>query len=142
VAIVLQEAARSVDLLRSLGEEPPLAPALAVLATAVSNDGDLSTGRDVWEWAVGSARDGDGAWAASAPPPLESLLDELVTGAVTGDGTAAARAAQLVGLLGERASAEGVSLDRSQEVVYAARTSDPAARPDLDELALTLGLAL
>ena len=146
VAIVFQEAARSIDLLRSLGEEPPLAGALAVLATAESNDRDLPTGRDVWEWAVGSAHgDGDEPWMARRTAPLESLLEELVQGAVAGDAIAAGRAQQLVGLLGERAHAEGVSLDRAQEAVWAARTpagSGEAPRADLDALAEALGLAV
>jgi hypothetical protein len=147
VAIVLQEAARSIEVLRSIGEEPPLAAALAVLATAQSNDRDLATGRDVWEWAVGSARpeaEGTAAWLPRRDAPLESLLDELVAGAVAGDPAAASRAEQLVGLLGERAHAEGVSLDRAQELVWSARraSAGETARADLDALAASLGLAV
>jgi len=64
-----------------------------------------------------------------------------VQAAIAGDAAAAARAEQLVGLLGERAQAEGVSLDRAQETVWSARSSDPD-RTDLEALGASLGLAV
>lgn len=46
---VLRYAARCMDLLAEVGDDPPLDDFLKVLATADSNEPDQGTGRDVWE---------------------------------------------------------------------------------------------
>ena len=71
VAIVLQEALRSIELLRSLGEDAPLAEALDTLALAESNDPALPTGRDVWSWATDDPAPSD--WRpSSGSAPLDA----------------------------------------------------------------------
>ena len=137
VAIVLQEALRSVELLRALGESPPLDAALGILAGAESNDPDLPTGREVWDWAtIETAGD---AWSAPAPRPLERTLTDLVERSLAGDGDAQQQAVELIDLLVPRLADE--RLGREQERVYDAITADPAQRQRLAPLGDALGLA-
>ena len=53
---VLRYAARAMDLLAELGEDPPVDAVLGVLATAESNVAEEGTGRQVWERHVVPAR--------------------------------------------------------------------------------------
>jgi hypothetical protein len=53
---ILQYAARSMDLHRELGEEPPVDPFLDELARARSNDPTAGDGRQVWVERVDGAR--------------------------------------------------------------------------------------
>ncbi|MGD9704947.1 MAG: DUF3536 domain-containing protein [Acidimicrobiia bacterium] len=139
VAIVLQEALRSAELLRALGEEPPLAEALDLLALAESNDPDLPTGRDVWSWATEEPAPTD--WVDPHRDGLEELLDELVDGAIASDSSARGRAIELAELLTER---EGPGVyERAQERVYEAMTAgDGGRRAWLAPLGAALRLAV
>jgi alpha-amylase/alpha-mannosidase (GH57 family) len=138
VAIVLQEALRSIELLRALGEEPPLELALDLLALAESNDPDLPTGREVWAWATEAPL--DTGWTPIVRRPLDQVLDDLVDRSLAGDIMAQAQAIELVGLMINRDGP--ASCDRAQERVYATITSDGAARKRLGPLGEALGLAV
>jgi len=139
VAIVLQEALRSIELLRSLGEAPPLAEALDTLALAESNDPGLPTGREVWAWATDQGAPGD--WRPSPARPLSTLLDELIGAAIGGDPSARERATALAALLIDREGPD--SCARAQEQVYEAiGAGDNATREWLEPLGITLRLAV
>ena len=79
---VLRYAARCMDLLREAGDEPPEEAFLDVLDTAVSNDPDEGTGRQVWARHVVPARVTPGRVVAHIA--LLELLDGLAPQAVTG----------------------------------------------------------
>lgn len=139
VAIVLQEAARSVELLRALGEEPPLDEAIELLALAESNDRELPTGREVWAWAT-EAPTSEG-YESRPVRPLAQLLEALVGKAIAGDGVAQEQAIELVDLLLDSDAHRFV--ERVQEQVYDAIVNGaPADREALHPLGWALGLAV
>jgi alpha-amylase/alpha-mannosidase (GH57 family) len=78
---VLRYAARCMDLLREAGDEPPEDAFLDVLDTAVSNDPDEGTGRQVWARHVVPARVTPGRVVAHIA--LLELLDGLAPQSVT-----------------------------------------------------------
>ena len=71
---IMRYAARCLDLLAELGEEPPLDAVLAVLAEAHSNDPDEGDGRQVWARHVDTSRVDAGRVVAHA------ALTELLAG--------------------------------------------------------------
>jgi len=139
VAIVLQEAARSIELLRALGEEPPLDEALTLLALARSNDRELPTGREVWVWATEAPP--SATYEPAPVRPLAQLLEALVGKAIAGDSLAQEQAIELVDLLLDSDAHRFV--ERVQEQVYdAIVNSAPADREALHPLGWALGLAV
>ncbi|MEX2659861.1 MAG: DUF3536 domain-containing protein [Acidimicrobiales bacterium] len=79
---VLRYAARAMDLLEELGEEPLIQAVLAVLATAESNVAEEGTGRDVWHRHVESARVSSADVAAEAAALLADT--EPIVGSTIG----------------------------------------------------------
>ncbi len=82
---VLRYAAKAMDLIAELGEEPPLAPFLDVLATARSNQPGAGDGREVWERHVAPAR------VDAARAVAHVALAELLEGSDPGDPVGAYR---------------------------------------------------
>jgi alpha-amylase/alpha-mannosidase (GH57 family) len=115
VAIVLQEAALSAQRLTALDEAPPLDVALDILATAQSNDAELPTGREVWDWAMAGGE--LGTWTPADVDPLSGLLDELIVKAAAGDAAADCQATELIGVLQQTNRSD---LDRVQNTIWTA----------------------
>lgn len=136
VVIVLQEAARSIELLRELGEHPPVDRAVAVLAGAVANNPATPTGREVWEHAMV----GDGTLPQDLPADgvvrpfpasssLAELLLRLVREGLDGSALAAAQAVELIDVTARAGTL--LPLDRAQELTWDALQSGlhPVAGP-------------
>jgi len=134
--IVLQEAARSIELLRELGEHPPVDRAVAVLAGAVANNPATPTGREVWEHAMV----GDGTLPQDLPADgvvrpfpasssLAELLLRLVREGLDGSALAAAQAVELIDVTARAGTL--LPLDRAQELTWDALQSGlhPVAGP-------------
>jgi alpha-amylase/alpha-mannosidase (GH57 family) len=137
IAIVMQEANRSAELLRSISEELPIEQALQILDGAHSNDPALPTGRDVWHWALGEAPVA-AAGTIDGEDAVQTLIERLVAEAIAGDSAASVQAQAVIDLAVDRT--DRVALDRAQNALYAARSD--GSRPDLDALAGMLGFAV
>jgi hypothetical protein len=109
-AIVLQEAARSAELLARLGESLPLDAALELLDTPDVLEGgsrvpdSIRTGRDVWDWALhersGIPSAGEvGLRRWDSMSPVVALVTTLTRNAVGGSVADAQQAADVVDLV-------------------------------------------
>jgi hypothetical protein len=127
-AIVLQEAARSVELLATLGERAPLDAALSHLDAAGVLDGrsgydhGVTSGRAVWDWAT---RERGETAASSADAGLRrwdtmgtavSLVADLAAQAVAGSELHATQAIEVIGLT--RTAGEQHLFTVAQQTVY------------------------
>jgi len=156
-AIVLQEAARSVELLALLGEQAPLDEALRCLDVPGAIDGgprvpaSMRTGRDVWDWAV-VERGGDEAEAGAAGAgehlrrwdtrtPVVDLVTSLTEEAVAGSSVAAGQAEAVIDLA--RRAGDHHLYVVAQQVLYDAIVGRGAQVPaPLVRLGEALGLAV
>ena len=141
---MLQEAARSVDLLRSIGETPPLDEAIAILSGARTNNALVPTGREVWEHAMTGdgvlpheRRRADGAPEFPEATSLSPLLLRLVDEAIAGSDEAATQAVELIDVAAR--SGTLLPLEAAQERMWARRGDGWPAR--LAGLAAMLGFA-
>ena len=137
IAIVMQEAYRSAQLLASLGEELPIEQALTILDGAHSNDPALPTGRDVWQWALTKAPVMEPG-GADGGDVVQRLVGRLVREAIDGDESAAEEAIAVLDMAVD--STRHLVLDRAQNELYAAWHGGD--RDDLDPLARALNFSV
>ncbi len=156
VAIVLQEAARSISLLEALGEHPPLREALAHLGAPGTLEGPgnpLATPEALWAWAT-AERQRDDATSTGRSTQVGStglrrwdtmsvaggLVARLVREAIDGSAAAAEQAREVL-VLAERAGEHHLYVV-PQQMVYDALT-DPrrTVTSELVGLGEALGLA-
>lgn len=150
-AIVLQEAARSVELLASLGEHAPLDTALAcldapgVLDAPAGGLSGITSGRAVWEWATRERGEGEGE-VPSASVDLRrwdtmgtsvALVADLAVRAAAGSSVHAAQAIEVIGLT--RRAGEQHLFVVAQQTVYDALLGRGR---DVDRSLASLGDAL
>lgn len=148
-AIVLQEAARSLELLASLGEHSPLDSALAnldapgVLDSPVGVQAGITTGRAVWEWATRER--GEGGAVADSPSLRRwdtmgtsvALVADLAVRAAAGSQVHAAQAVEVIELT--RRAGEQHLFVVAQQTVYDALLGRGR---EVDEWLARLGAAL
>ena len=145
VVIVMQEAARAAELLRSIDAAAPIEAALAVLAAARTNRPEVPTGRDVWDLAM----DGDGTLPHERHPDgaspafpeassLSPLLLRLIDEAIGGSDDSAQQAIELIDIAAR--SGTLLPLERAQERLWAVRAEGWAH--SLEPLAEMLGFAV
>lgn len=151
-AIVLQEAARSVELLGFLGEQAPLEEALRCLDAVGAIEGGprvpqgMRSGRDVWEWATlersteGNTVDGSCLRHWDTRTPVVDVVTALCRDAVAGSSVAADHAIAVIELA-RRAGEHHLYAVAQQDVYDALVGRGTAAVPHLMRLGEELGLA-